>query len=83
MIERAALREKLRIKPADLEAVSDALASPDSRLVGGLLDLVERYGGVDSINQQAAAAGRHRAQRRHLLVGVGHREALCPRPDFL
>ena len=32
---------------------------------------------------QAAAAGRHRAQRRDLLMGVGHRETLRPRSDFL
>jgi len=58
MTEHAALREKLRIKPADLEAVSDGLSSPDNRLVGGLLDLVEKYGGVDAINRQADEAGR-------------------------
>src|SRR5665647_2490684 len=58
MSERAALREKLRIKPDDLEAVSGVLSSPDNRLVGGLLDLVEKYGGVDAINRQADEAGR-------------------------
>ena len=58
MTEHAALREKLRIKPADLEAVSDGLSSPDNRLVGGLLDLVEKYGGVDAINRQADEASR-------------------------
>ncbi|MCX6363309.1 MAG: hypothetical protein NTW58_03905 [Actinobacteria bacterium] len=58
MTERDAMREKLRIKPADLETVSDVLASPDNRLVGGLLDLVEKHGGVDAINRQADEAGR-------------------------
>src|SRR5450759_4075033 len=58
MTERAALREKLRIKPADLEAVSAVLSSPDNRLVGDLLDLVEKYGGVDAINRQADEASR-------------------------
>jgi hypothetical protein len=58
MTERGALREKLRIKPADLEKVNDVLACPDCRLVGGLLDLVEGYGGVDEINRQAEEAGR-------------------------
>jgi hypothetical protein len=58
MTERAALREKLRIKPADLEAASDVLSSSDNRLVGGLLDLVEKYGGVDAINRQADEADR-------------------------
>jgi len=58
MTERDAMRERLRIKPADLETVSDVLASPDNRLVGGLLDLVEKHGGVDAINRQADDAGR-------------------------
>ena len=58
MTERDAMREKLRIKPADLKTVSDVLVSPDNRLVGGLLDLVEKYGGVDAINQKADDAGR-------------------------
>ena len=33
MTERAALREKLRIKPADLEAASDVLSSSDNRIL--------------------------------------------------
>ena len=45
---------------------------------------LDRPGGQGRTTQvQAAAAGRHRAQRRHLLVGVGHGEALRPRSDFL
>ena len=58
MTERATLREKLRIDPADLEVVSDFLSSPDNRLVGGLLDLIENHGGVDAINRKADEAGR-------------------------
>lgn len=57
MTERAALRQKLRIKPADLEAVNDVLLSPDDRLLGSLLDLVEKHGGVDAINRRAEEAG--------------------------
>jgi hypothetical protein len=58
MTARDALRDKLRIKPADLEAVNVVLASPDNRLVDGLLELVEKHGGVDKINRQADDAGR-------------------------
>jgi hypothetical protein len=58
MTTQGAMRDKLRIKPADLEAVNDVLASPDNRLVSGLLELVEKYGGVDEINRKADEAGR-------------------------
>jgi hypothetical protein len=58
MTTRDALRETLRIKPADLEVVNAVLASPDNALVDGLLDLVEKYGGVDEINRKADEAGR-------------------------
>ena len=58
MIIRDAMREKLRIKPADLEAVNAVLAGPENVLVDGLLELVERYGGVAEINRRADEAGR-------------------------
>jgi hypothetical protein len=56
MSELATLRQKLRIDPADLEAVNNVLTSPDNRLVGGLLELIEKYGGVDEINRKADEA---------------------------
>jgi hypothetical protein len=58
MSEPATLRENLRIAPADLEAVNDFLSSPDNRLIGGLLDLLDKYGGVAVINRRADEAGR-------------------------
>ena len=58
MTVRDALRDKLRIRPADVEAVSGFLARPGNRLVDGLLDLIERYGGVAAINRRAAEAER-------------------------
>jgi hypothetical protein len=58
MTTRDALRDQLRIKPADLEVVNAVLTSEDNALVGGLLDLVEQYGGVDEINRKADQAGR-------------------------
>ena len=58
MTTRDALREKLRIKPADLEVVNAVLTGEDNALVGGLLDLVEQYGGVEEINRKADEAGR-------------------------
>ncbi len=52
------MRDQLRIQPADVEAVSDFLTGPGNRLVDGLLDLVDRYGGVEEINRAADEAGR-------------------------
>jgi len=58
MTTRDAMRDQLRIKPADLEVVNAVLTGEDNALVGGLLDLVEKYGGVDEINRKADEAGR-------------------------
>ena len=52
------MREQLRIREADLEVVNALLTSPDNPLIDGLLDLVEKYGGVDEINRKADEAGR-------------------------
>ena len=58
MTTRDAMRDQLRIKPADLEVVNAVLTGEDNALVDGLLDLVEKYGGVDEINHKADEAGR-------------------------
>lgn len=55
---RRELRERLRIKAVDLEAVNELLCSEQNRLVDDLLDLVDKYGGVVAINRAAAEAGR-------------------------
>jgi len=55
---RAALRDRLRIQPADLEEVNELLAGPGNALIDGLLDLVERHGGVAEINRRGDEAGR-------------------------
>ncbi len=66
MTTRDAMREKLCINPADLETVNAVLASEDNALVGGLLDLIEKYGGVDEINRKADEAGRLETRLAHL-----------------
>jgi len=58
MTSRTALREQLSICPADLAAVNEFLTSPDNALVDGLLDLVDSYGGVETINEAAREARR-------------------------
>jgi hypothetical protein len=52
------MREQLRIRREDVDTVSDFLASPDNRLMEGLFDLIDKYGGVASINRAADEAGR-------------------------
>jgi len=52
------MREQLRIREADLETVNALLTSPDNALVDGLLDLIEKHGGVNEINRRADEAGR-------------------------
>jgi len=58
MTTRDAMRDQLRIRPDDLEVVNAVLAGEDNALVGGLLDLIEKHGGVDEINRKAEDAGR-------------------------
>ncbi len=58
MTTRDDLRARLRVRPDDLEAVNDVLASPDNALTEALLDLVDKYGGVEAINSAADEAGR-------------------------
>ena len=53
---RSVLRERLALAPAGIAAVNALLARPDNPLVEGLLDLVDRYGGVAEINRKAAEA---------------------------
>ena len=58
MDTRQDLRAKLRMLPADVEAVNDFLCSRDNALTEALLDLVDKYGGVEAINTAADEAGR-------------------------
>ena len=55
---REALRERLRIRPEDVETVDRVLCGEDNPLIAGLLELIEKYGGVDAINAAADDAGR-------------------------
>jgi hypothetical protein len=55
---RDRLRERLALGAQDVQTVDAFLTSVDNRLVGGLLDLVEKYGGVDELNRRADEAGR-------------------------
>ena len=55
---RDMLRSKLAIPRERLQAVNDLLLDPENKLVSDLLEVVERYGGVDEINRRAREAGK-------------------------
>jgi hypothetical protein len=47
------VRERLRIKEENLKEINDFLLRKDNPLINGLLEIVEKYGGVDEINRKA------------------------------
>jgi hypothetical protein len=51
------LRGKLTIGAESLREVNSFLLDPENPLVNGLLDIVEKFGGVDEINRRAEEAG--------------------------
>ena len=51
-------REKLRISPDMLEEINDFLVKEDNPLITDLLEVIDKYGGVDEINRRAQEARR-------------------------
>jgi hypothetical protein len=49
-------REKLRITEDNLEAINAFILKEDNPLVTGLLEVIDKYGGVDEINRRANEA---------------------------
>ena len=58
MTALADLRERLKINEENLREVNRFLSRKDNPLVGGVLQVVEKYGGVDEINHKAKEASR-------------------------
>ncbi len=52
------LRRKLRIRDENLISINDFILRKDNPLVNSLLEIVEKYGGVDEINNKAREAGK-------------------------
>jgi len=50
------LRQKLKISQKRLQEINDFLLDPKNEVVNAVLQLVEKYGGPDAINQKAAEA---------------------------
>ena len=53
-----ALRRRLKIEEKNLQSINDFLLDEDNPLESQLLELIEKYGGVDDINKKAREAGR-------------------------
>jgi len=58
MPDRAELLRRLHLDPQRLQAINEALFRPDARAMSELLDVIEKYGSPEEINQRAAQAGR-------------------------
>jgi hypothetical protein len=54
----ADLRNRLTIPEGQLKEINDFLLRKDNKLVNGLLEIVDRYGGVDEINRRAKESGK-------------------------
>ena len=52
----ADIRERLTIKESSLKPINDFLLKRNNPLVDGLLEVVEKHGGVDEINRKAEAS---------------------------
>ena len=50
------LREKLRITEENVKEINNFLLREDNPLVNGLLEIIDKYGGVDEINRRAQEA---------------------------
>ena len=51
------LRERLMIPQKKVEEINRFLMDPDNKLINELLQVVEKYGGVEEINRKAKEAG--------------------------
>jgi hypothetical protein len=51
------LRKRLKVSEERLEEINDFLLRKENPFVNGLLEVVEKYGGVDEVNQRAQESG--------------------------
>ena len=56
MKDRSKLQQKLRISNENLNEINNFLLQEDNVLINDLLELVDKYGGVDEINRKAKEA---------------------------
>jgi hypothetical protein len=52
------IRERLKIDEENLSDINEFLLREDNPLVNGILEIIEKYGGVDEINRMAEESGK-------------------------
>jgi len=91
----ADLRKRLKVSEDRLEEINDFLLGKENPFVNNLLDVVDKYGGVDEINRKAKESGKLENLQKLLekkrslfikdldwLIGQRDREAFVSVPDF-
>ncbi|GAG61037.1 unnamed protein product, partial [marine sediment metagenome] len=58
MIEMNDLRKKLKIPDDALKVINDFLLDEKNPLINDLLDIVDKYGGIEEINRKAEEASK-------------------------
>jgi len=66
MVDRTELLRRLQLDPQHVQAINEALFRPDLRAMSELLDVIEKYGSPEEINQRAAEAGKLEALEARL-----------------
>jgi hypothetical protein len=57
-INQAKIRNKLRINEENLKQINEFLLKDDNPLINNLLKIVDKYGGIEEINNKAREAGK-------------------------
>jgi hypothetical protein len=57
-VDQAKIRNKLRINEENLKQINEFLLQADNPLINDLLKIVDKYGGVEEINDKAREAGK-------------------------
>lgn len=52
------LREKLKIPDKAIKSINDFILDPKNPLINDLMEVIEKYGGVEEINRKAKEAGK-------------------------
>jgi len=50
------LKEMLKIKTTDLDIINQLITNPDNMMTKELCELIEKFGGVETINKKAQEA---------------------------
>ena len=53
------LRQKLMIPEENLKEINDFLLNPDNPMINNLLQVIDKYGGVDEINSKARDSSKY------------------------